>query len=146
MVGAVSFRLDAPDGLAGNAGANPHPGEGGLPPEGNDQTAAGATVPVTPQLPFAADPGSYTQLWTSQSSATTAQEMRDDMESYLMAFAEANPDYPIIPTAILNSSDRMGFLTVLPDNQVVLVHSLGLFSSGLGRATPAHNRIFGLIR
>ena len=145
MVGAVSFRLDAPDGLAGNAGANPHPGEGGLPPEGNDQTAAGATVPVTPQLLFASDPGSYTQLWTSQSSATTAQEMRDDMESYLVAFAEANPDYPTISTAILNSSDWMGFLTVLPNNQVVLVHSLGLFSSGLGRATPAHNRIFGLI-
>ena len=39
----------------------------------------------------------------------------------------------------------MDFLTVLSDNQVVLVHLLGLFSVGLGCPTPAHNRMFGLL-
>jgi hypothetical protein len=39
----------------------------------------------------------------------------------------------------------MGCLTVLPGNQAVLVHSLGLFSSGLRSLTAAHKWIFGLV-
>jgi hypothetical protein len=67
------------------------------------------------------------------------------MESYIDTYSERAPDYAAIQMTILNSSDRMGFLTVLAGNQVVLVHSLGLFSSGIGRSTPAHNRILGLL-
>jgi hypothetical protein len=67
------------------------------------------------------------------------------MESYVQAYTDANPDYNAIQSTILNTAEWMGFLTVLADDQVVLVHSLGLFSSGLGRPTPAHNRMFGLI-
>jgi hypothetical protein len=50
---------------------------------------------------------------------TTAEDMKDDMESYLKAYTSINPDYPAIQTNILNSSDWMGFLTVLSGNQVV---------------------------
>jgi hypothetical protein len=71
--------------------------------------------------------------------------MKDDMESYIETYTDASPDYNATQKTILNSSDWMGFLTVLAGNQVVLVHSLGLFSSGLGQPTPAHNRVFGLL-
>jgi hypothetical protein len=71
--------------------------------------------------------------------------MKDNMESYIEAYTTANPDYAAIQTTILNSSDWMGFLMVLPGNQLVLVHLLGLFSTGLGGPTPAHNRMFGLL-
>jgi hypothetical protein len=96
-------------------------------------------------MPYAPNPGTYTQLWTSQSATSTAAELAEDMESYINTYLEAAPNYAAIQTTILNSLDWMGFLTVLAGNQVVLVHSLGLFSSGLGRPTPAHNRIFGLL-
>ncbi len=71
--------------------------------------------------------------------------MKVDMESYIEAYTSINPDYPAIQTNILNSTDWMGFLTVLAGNQAVLIHSLGLFSVGLGRPTPAHNRMFRLL-
>jgi hypothetical protein len=137
MVGAVHFNLDPPDGLAPEVVLPPEPGQ--------EQATAEAAVPATPRLPFAPDPGSYTQLWTSQSATTSAEEMKNEMEAYVDIYAETNPDYAAIQVTILNSSDWVGFITVLPGNQVVLVHSLGLFSSGLGRPTPAHNRIFGLL-
>jgi hypothetical protein len=96
-------------------------------------------------MPYAPGPGSYTQLWTSQSATSTAEELAEDMESYIDIYLETAPDYAGIQTTILNSSDWMGFLTILTDNQVVLVHSLGLFSIVLGRPTLAHNMIFGLL-
>jgi hypothetical protein len=144
MVGTVHFSLENPIGHVANATAEPAAAE---PPHGGlgQEAAVGATVPAAPRLPFAPGPGSYTQLWTSQSATTTAEEMKEDMESYVAAYTEANPDYPSIQTTILNLSDWLGFLTVLAGNQVVLVHSLGLFSSGLGRPTSAHNRMFGLL-
>jgi hypothetical protein len=71
--------------------------------------------------------------------------MKYEMEVYRETYTGAAPDYPGIQTTIVNSSDWMGFLTVLSGNQVVIVHSLGLFSSGLGSPTRAHNRIFGLV-
>jgi hypothetical protein len=144
MAGTVSFSLNSPDGRAARDGREPLAGAA-IPPEPVDEATAGAAVPATPRLPFAPDPGSYTQLWTSQSATTTAEEMKDDMEAYLDGYTDERPDYTAIQTAILNSSEWMGFLTVLPGNQVALVHSLGVFSSGLGRPTPAHNRIFGLL-
>jgi hypothetical protein len=128
MVGTVSFNLDPPDGRAGAGGI---PLETQPPPEvvTEREVEVGAAVPATPRLPFAPDPGSYTQFWTSQSATTTADEMSEDMESYIGNYIDANPDYNAIQTTILNSSDWMGFLMVLPGNQVVRVHSLGLFSS-----------------
>jgi hypothetical protein len=140
MSGSVSFRLEPAEGRgAATQDDDGHPG--------NETTAdpAGALELAPPRLPYAPDPGSYTQLWTSQSARTTAEEMKDDMESYLVPYTYATPDYAAVQVTILNSVDWMGFLTVLSDDQVVLVHSLGLFSSGLGRQTAAHNRIFGLI-
>ncbi len=141
MVGTVQFNLEPPDDLAVDAEAN---ADADLPPE-VEVLEVEAAVPAAPRLPFAPDPGSFTQLWTSQSATTTTEEMKNDMESYLEAYTSPNPDYAAIQTNILNSSDWMGFLTVLSGNQVVLVHSLGLFSVGLGRPTPAHNRMFGLL-
>jgi hypothetical protein len=71
--------------------------------------------------------------------------MKDEVEAYIGAYTDGNPDYGAIQMALLNSTEWMGFLTILAGNQVVLVHSLGFFSGGLGRPTPAHNRIFGLL-
>jgi hypothetical protein len=141
MVGTVRFNLEPPDGFATDAEAN---ADANLPPE-VEILGLEAAVPAAPRLPFALDSGSFTQLWTSQPATTTAKEMKVDMESYIEAYTSINPDYPAIQTNILNASDWMDFLTVLAGNQVVLIHSLGLFSVGLGRPTPAHNRMFGLL-
>jgi hypothetical protein len=54
--------------------------------------------------------------------------MKTEMEAYLEAYTDVNLDYSAIQTAILNSVEWMGFLTVIAGNQVVLVHSLGLYS------------------
>jgi hypothetical protein len=145
MVGTVSFNLEPPDGRAAGAADNTASTPDPPPPRTEQEATVGATVPDTPRLPFAPDPGTYTQLWTSQAATTTASDMKEDMESYMGIYNNGNPDYGAIQTTILNSSDWIGFLTVLAGNQVVLVHSLGLFSSGLGRPTPAHNRMFGLL-
>jgi hypothetical protein len=63
--------------------------------------------------------------------------MKEGKESYLVPYTSATLDYNTIQVTIVN----------LVDCWVVLVYSLGLFSSGLGRLTPAHSsRIFGLVR
>jgi hypothetical protein len=142
MVGTVQFNLDLPDGLAAEVEAITAVG---LPPEIKQELEADAACTAAPRLPFAPDPGSFPQLWTSQSATTTAKDMKDDMEVYREAYTSVNPDYAAIQTNILNSTNWMGFLTVLSGSQVVLVHSLGLFSVGLGRPTPPHNRMFGLL-
>jgi hypothetical protein len=83
---------------------------------------ADAAGTAAPRLPFAPNLRSFTQLWTSQSTATTAKEMKEVMEAYQDAYASANPDYLAIQTNILNLTDWMGFLTILAGNQVVSVH------------------------
>jgi hypothetical protein len=144
MVGTVTFNLEPLDVCAASAEAAPP--EPLSPPENQPEVEAGAAVlPATPQLPFTPNLGLYTQLWTSQSVTTAANEMKDGVESSIENYTNANQDYNSIQMTILNSLDWMGFLTVLPGNQVVQVHSLGFFSSGLGRPRPAHNRMFGLL-
>jgi hypothetical protein len=58
MVGTVQFNLDPPDGHAANAEAIT---DVELPPENEQELEAGAAVTAAPRLPFAPDPGSYTQ-------------------------------------------------------------------------------------
>ncbi len=114
----------------------------------NETTAdpAGALELAPPRLPYAPDPGTYTQLWISQTSTTTREELRDDLTGYLEAYSgSGTPDYAAIQNSIVSSGDWYGFLTILPDHQVCLMHSLGRHSSGLGRQTAAHNRFFGLL-
>jgi hypothetical protein len=147
-VGPVSFALEPPDvpggppapaagaqnAAAGGEGAAPaaqEPMEGVLPP---------------PRVPYAPDPGTYTRLWMSQTSTKTTEENKQELVNYLDAYAGSeNPDYNAIQSTMLTSGDWYGFLTILPDNQICLVHSLGKHSSGLGRPTSANNRIFGLL-
>ena len=105
--------------------------EGGLPP---------------PRLPYAPDPGTYTQLWVSQTSTMTREEIKEDLRGYLEAYAgSGTPDYAAIQNQVVASGYWYGFLTILPDHQVCLIHLLGRHSSGLGRQTAAHNRFFGLL-
>jgi hypothetical protein len=139
MVGNVSFRLDP-------AEREVHVTQDDVAPPENEMRVdlAGAPELAPPRLPYAPGPGSYTQLWTSQSARMTAEEMKNDMDSYLVPYTDATLDYNAIQVTVLNLVDWIGFLTILLDDQVVLVHSLG-FSSGLGRQTAAHNRIFGLL-
>jgi hypothetical protein len=142
MVGTVAFNLDPPDGRAANAQTDV---PSVTPPDAEPEAMVGPAVPAPPRLPYAPGPGPYTQLWSSQSATTMAEEMKYEMEAYRKTYKGAAPDYPGIQTTIVNSPGWMGFLTVLSGNQVVLVHSLGLFSSGLGSPTPVHNRIFRLV-
>ena len=54
-------------------------------------------------------------------------------------------DYPGIVLSLLAVMYVLVFLTVFPDNQVCIFHSVGRFSCGLGRPTIARNRIFGVL-
>ena len=106
MVGTVAFNLDPPDGRAANAQTDvPYV----TPPDDDPEAMVGTAVPALPRLPYAPGPGSYTQLWTSQSATTTADEMKNEMDAYLETYTGASPDYSGIQTTILNSSDWMGF-------------------------------------
>jgi hypothetical protein len=73
--------------------------------------------------------------------------MKEEVESYIQVYTQAPIDYTTTQNTILSSTEGLCFLTILAGNQVrvVPVHSLGRFSSGLGRNTPANNRIFGLL-
>jgi hypothetical protein len=146
-VGTVSFALDTPD-----AAVNPQARAADTQDAAaGDETAApgaletmGGVLPP-PRVPYAPDPGTYTQLWMAQTSTMTREETTEELSAYLDAYTGTAPDYPSIQATILSSGDWYGFLTVLPDNQVCLVHSLGKHSSGLGRPTLANNRVFGLL-
>jgi hypothetical protein len=106
MVGTVAFNLDPRDVCAANARMD-------VPsltqPDAEPEAMVGPAVPVPPRVPYTSDPGSYTQLGSSQSATTTAEEMKDEMEAYRETYTWAAPDYPGIQTTIVNSSDWMGF-------------------------------------
>jgi hypothetical protein len=105
MVGTIQFNLGPPDGRTADAEAIT---DVGLPPEIEQDLEADAAGTAAPRrLPFAPNPNSYTQPGTSQSTTTTAKEIRDDMESYLKAYTSTNPDYPALQTSILNLSKRL---------------------------------------
>jgi hypothetical protein len=138
-VGIVSFSLEPPD-------------TGNLPiPPANTQGAAemlmAAAAPAMtmegvlppPWLPYAPGPGTYTQLWVSQTSTRTREEIKEELCGYLEAWT-STPDYIAIQNQVVVSGDWYGFLTILPDHQVCPIHSLGRHSSGLGR-----QRFFGLL-
>ena len=146
-VGPVSFALEPPDTGEPPIQAADAPGatagdEGAAPAA---QETMGGVLPP-PRMPYAPDPGTYTQLWMSQTSAMTTEDINKELVTYLDAYTESeNPDYTTIQASVLTSGDWYGFLTILPDSQICLVHSLGKHTSGLGRPTPGHNRIFGLL-
>jgi hypothetical protein len=146
MMGTTRFSLDAPDQ---DTGPRAPLVTGGTAPDttGTQQQAAegAGAVPAPPRLPYAPDPGTYTQLWMSESAGTSAADMAAECETYLEAFGETPVDYNAIVMSLLAASDGMVFLTVLTGNQVCPVHSIGRFSCGLGKHTPSHNRIFGLL-
>ena len=83
MAGHVHFDLglDPPDngGPALDGAAVPPP-----PAQHLQEDVGGAPAP--PPLPYAPGPGTYTQLWMSQSLTTSGQEMAEDVESYLSVF------------------------------------------------------------
>ena len=60
MVGTVQFNLDPHDGRAANAEATTDVALR-VPPEDEQELEAGAALTAAPRLPFAPDPGSYTQ-------------------------------------------------------------------------------------
>jgi hypothetical protein len=72
------------------------------------------------------------------------EEIKEELHGYLEAWT-STPDYLGIQNQVVASGDWYGFLSILPDHQVCLIHSLGQHSSGLGRQTAAHNRFFGLL-
>jgi hypothetical protein len=146
MVGTARFSLDD-DPDQGNAPVAPQV-HGPVPgvQEDQQQAANGAgAVPTPPRLPYAPDPGTYTQLWMSESAGTSAAELAKECEAYVDVFTGNPVDYNTIVTSLLATADGLVFLTVLTGNLVCPVHSLGRFSCGLGRHTPSHNRIFGLL-
>jgi hypothetical protein len=94
-----------------------------------------------PQVPYTPNPGTYTQLWMWQTSTRTNKENKAELVAYLDVYTESeSPDYTAIQSTILTSRDWYGFLTILPDSQICLVHLLGKHSSGLGRPTPRNDR------
>jgi hypothetical protein len=149
--GMVTFALHPPDSGQPPTG-DPHVG---FLEQAETDVAGGdaAAVPVAmggvllpPQVPYGPDPGTYTQLWVSQTSTTTREELIEDLSCYLTAFTvSGRPDYVAIQNTIVSSADWYGFLTILPDNQVCIIHSLGRHYSGLGKQTQEHNRFYRLL-
>ena len=141
---AIRFNLEAPDG--GPDTAAPAAAEGNNPGGPLVDAADGEGVlPTPPQLPYAPGQGTYTQMWLSAAASTTVEDMKEEVESYIQVYTEAPIDYTTTQNTILSSTDGLCFLTILAGNQVCVIHSLGRFSSGLGRNTPANHRIFGLL-
>jgi hypothetical protein len=118
MVGRVHFdlRLDPPD----NGGPAPRAGVA-EPPLAQPQPADMGGAPAPPRLPYTPNPGTYTQLWMSQSLTTSSTDMVEDVESYVSLFAVNTPDYPAIQMSVLPSSEFMAFLTVLSGDKVTVV-------------------------
>jgi hypothetical protein len=146
-VGTARFILDAPD-LVGSDPPAPVSTAGMAPmvPGTQQQTADGAGAAAAPPwLPYAPNPGTYTQLWMSKSAGTSAAEMAAECEAYIETFSGTPVDYNAIITSLLVASDGMVFLTLLAGNQGCTVHLMGRFSCGLGKHTPSHNHIFGLL-
>jgi hypothetical protein len=76
------------------------------------------------------------------------EEIMEQVVAYYLVSVYCMEDmsnYAGIQATILSSSDWYGFLMVLPDGQVCLVHSLGCYNSRLGRSSQAHGCIFGLM-
>jgi hypothetical protein len=104
MLGTIIFNLDPPDGRAVSAKlAVPYV----TPPDAEPKAMVGPAFPAPPPLPYATNPGSYMQLWTSKSAITTAEEMKDEMEAVCKTYTGASLDYTGIQTTILNSSNYM---------------------------------------
>jgi hypothetical protein len=144
-MGSVRFALEDPETRADpTVPVTTGPGAEALGTGAQAADAAGA-VPPPPWLPYAPGPGTYTQLWMSKTAGTSALEMSKECETYLDAFTGNPVDYPAIVSSLLATADGMVFLTVLTGDQLCPVHSLGKFSCGLGKHTPSHNRIFGLL-
>jgi hypothetical protein len=81
MVGSVNFQLDPPDN-GPNLLANDPANATGPTGAGNQAVnGAGADIPAPPRLPYTSDPGSYTQLWLAQFAETSAEELRQEMET-----------------------------------------------------------------
>jgi hypothetical protein len=92
MVGTTQFALDEPD-----QGADPTspvataveavPREPGAQQQASD---VAGPVPAPPRLPYSPSPGTYTQLWLSETAGIGAAEMASDWETYMWAFS-GNP-------------------------------------------------------
>jgi hypothetical protein len=121
--------------------------------QGAAKTVLAATTPALtmvgvlppPLLPYAPNPGTYTQMWVSQTSRMTREEMKEDLVGYLEGLSSTSTlDYTAIQNQVVALGDWYVFLTILPNNQVCLIRLLGQHSSGLGRQT-AHNCFCGLL-
>jgi hypothetical protein len=84
-------------------------------------------------------------MWLAALAATTADDMKEEIETCLHACTAAPIDYNTTQATLLESTDGIVFLMMLAGNQVCVVHSLGQFSSGLGGNTPGNNRIFAFL-
>jgi hypothetical protein len=147
MVGTARFTLDVPDQGENSQEALAAAGENASTGPGTQAQTSNIVgdVPPPPRLPYAPDPGMYTQLWFSESDCTSAVDMAAECETYLKAFTGTPVNYNRIVMSLLATADGMVFLTILTGNQVCPIHLLGRFSCGLGRPTQSHNRIFGLL-
>jgi hypothetical protein len=104
-----------------------------------------AVIPLPPPLPYARDPGYYTELWTRQTRSTAGIEMEEQINSWLNQYSNVPTDYGILVSGITSTADWIGFPTVVKGNVILLVYSLGQFRTGLGTASPGNGRTFGLV-
>ena len=86
---------------------------------------AAGVMPLPPWLPYADDPGTYSQWWLTETAGVDATEMEKEYEVYLSAFMGTIVDYQGIVLSLLLVADGLVFLTVLQGNQVFIVHLLG---------------------
>ena len=114
---AACFTLDQPDDgpgpTAGDAG--PAAGSGGA-----VKRAAGAAgvAPLPPRIPYAHDPGTYTQWWMAEMAVANTTDMSKECEVYLVAFTGTTVEYPGIDLSLLVAADVLVFVTVILGNQV----------------------------
>ena len=108
-------------------------------------SGAARVVPHPTWFTYAPELVTYNHLWVFKTSGIGDAELDKECKLYHDAFTRNPVEYLTMLTSLLETADGMVFLAVLSGDQVCMVNSIGRFTFGLGKHTPSHNNISGLM-
>ena len=80
-----------------------------------------------------------------ETAGTEVAKLVKEYDSYCDIFICNKLGCVTIKKSLFATSNGMVFLEMLSGDQVCMVHSIGRLSCRIGKHTPAHNRIFGIL-